>query len=139
MASVPEGAALAYSIERGNGAGLFAIDAAGALFSTGAGEACESGVTSHALTARATGACTRTSRCAFTSRTRNLTLTPFRRLPLQTEVRVQTGRRYPPDIGARPEGFMGCVDDDHFGKRELAVAAVDGLQGCVHREHPEME
>ena len=121
MASVPEGAALAYSIERGNGAGLFAIDAAaGALFYTGAGEACESGVTSHALTARATGTCTTTSRCAFMSRTRNLTLTPFRRLPLQTEVRVQTGRRYTPDIGAQPEGFMACVDDDHFGEFEVA-------------------
>ncbi len=120
MASVQEGAALAYSIERGNGAGLFAIDAAGTLFSTGAGEACECGVTSHALTAGATGACTTTSRCAFTSRTRNLSLTPFRRLPLQAEVRVQTGRRYSPDFGAQPEGFMTCVDDDHFRECEVA-------------------
>lgn len=94
--------------------------ATGALFYTGAGEDCGSGVTSHAQTARATGACTTTSRCAFTSRTRNLALTPFRRLPLQTEVRVQTSRRHPPDIGAQPEGIMACVDDDHFRECEVA-------------------
>ena len=53
MGCDPEGAAPAYSIERDNGAGLFAIDAAtGALFYTGAGEDYESGVTSHAPTAR---------------------------------------------------------------------------------------
>ena len=49
MGCDPEGAAPAYSIERDNGAGLFAIDA---LFYTGAGEDYESGVTSHAPTAR---------------------------------------------------------------------------------------
>ena len=53
-ATDPENAALTYSIEGGNEAGLFEIDAAnGALSYTGAGEDYESGTTSYQLTVRA--------------------------------------------------------------------------------------
>ena len=50
----PEGAALSYSLEGGNGAGLFEIDAAsGELFYTGAGEDFEAGMSPFELTVRA--------------------------------------------------------------------------------------
>ena len=50
----PEGAALSYSLEGGNGSGLFEIDvASGELFYTGTGEDYESGTTSFDLTVRA--------------------------------------------------------------------------------------
>ena len=50
----PEGAALSYSIEGGNGSGLFEIDAAsGELFYTGAGEDFEAGTGPFELTVRA--------------------------------------------------------------------------------------
>ena len=53
-ATDPENATVTYSIEGGNAAGLFEIDAAtGALSYTGAGEDYESGATSYALTVRA--------------------------------------------------------------------------------------
>ena len=53
-ATDPEAAALTYSIEGGNTAGLFEIDAAtGALSYRGAGEDYESGTTGHELTVRA--------------------------------------------------------------------------------------
>ena len=53
-ATDPENATVSYSIEGGNAAGLFEIDAAtGALSYTGAGEDYESGTTSYALTLRA--------------------------------------------------------------------------------------
>ena len=53
-ATDPEDATVSYSIEGGNTAGLFEIDAAtGALSYTGAGEDYESGATSYALTLRA--------------------------------------------------------------------------------------
>ena len=53
-ATDPEGAALSYSLEGGNGSGLFEIDAAsGELFYTGTGEDYEAGTTSFELTVRA--------------------------------------------------------------------------------------
>ena len=53
-ATDPENATVSYSIEGGNAAGLFEIDAAtGALSYTGAGEDYESGATSYELTLRA--------------------------------------------------------------------------------------
>ena len=53
-ATDPEDDALTYSIEDGNEAGLFAIDAStGALSYTGTGEDYESGTTGYALTVRA--------------------------------------------------------------------------------------
>ena len=53
-ATDPEDAALTYSIEGGNAAGLFEIDSAtGALSYKGTGEDYESGTTSYALTVRA--------------------------------------------------------------------------------------
>ena len=53
-ATDPEGAALSYSLEGGNGSGLFEIGAAsGELFYTGTGEDYESGATSFELTVRA--------------------------------------------------------------------------------------
>ena len=65
-ATDPENATVSYSIEGGNAAGLFEIDAAtGALFYTGSGEDYESATTSHALTVRATDG-TRTADTAVT-------------------------------------------------------------------------
>ena len=53
-ATDPEGATLSYSLEGGNGSGLFEIDAAsGELFYTGAGEDFETGTGSFELTVRA--------------------------------------------------------------------------------------
>ena len=53
-ATDPEGGSVTYSIEGGNAAGLFEIDAAsGALFYTGTGEDYETGSTSFELTVRA--------------------------------------------------------------------------------------
>ena len=53
-ATDPEGATLSYSLEGGNGSGLFEIDAAsGELFYTGAGEDFETGPGSFELTVRA--------------------------------------------------------------------------------------
>ena len=54
LAVDPEGVALSYSLEGGNGAGLFEIDAAsGELFYTGAGEDFEAGTAPFELTVRA--------------------------------------------------------------------------------------
>ena len=55
-ATDPDGGSVTYSIEGGNAAGLFEIDAAsGELFYTGGGEDYETGSTSFELTVRASG------------------------------------------------------------------------------------